>query len=250
MPEETQHIEAQDDRREMRDILRATGVPVISIQPVVFLDNLFTPWARPALIERNTIVYCHQETLEVAWICHEDIANFMIAAMERPELAGRNLPIAGPETVCLPQLTEKLSRAWGRSLTYESQSVDDFCDNLGEAMKGQSSLDMDLVVEQMRRAYTYYRGSNDFNPDMSEVMELLPVKLTPIEVVGEDASLAGECVKNSCQWAVFGLIDEFTIGDELGTGWSNIVIRMLKMETSHEECLNSVLPVSNLTLTP
>jgi uncharacterized protein YbjT (DUF2867 family) len=181
VPDETQHIKAQDDRREMRELMRATGLPVISIQPVVFLDNLLEGWARPALVERDTIVYCHQESLEVSWICHYDIAQFMMAAMERPDLAGRNFAVAGPETVRLPQLTSKLSRAWQRPLKYESQTVDDFCDNIGRAMRNRSTLDLDEVISQMHKAYTYYRESDEFRPDMTEVLKELPVPLTPIE---------------------------------------------------------------------
>lgn len=181
VPDETKNVKAQDDRREMRSLLRATGLPVISIQPVAFIDNLLEGWARPPLVERDTIVYCHQETLDVSWICHHDVAQFMIAAMEHPELAGRNFAVGGPDTVRLPQLAEKLSRAWGRPLKYESQSVDDFCDKISEAMRGRASLDVDVIVSQMRRAYTYYRESDEFKPDMTGVLRDLPVTLTPIE---------------------------------------------------------------------
>lgn len=181
VPDESKGIRAQDDRREMRQLLRATGVLVVSIQPVVFLENLLEGWARPPLVERDTIVYCHQESLEVSWICHHDIAQFMMAAMERPDLDGKNFAVGGPETVRLPQLTAKLSHAWDRPLKYESQTVDDFCEKISQAMKDRSSLDLDRVVNDMRKAYTYYRESDEFKPDMTEVLKQLPVSLTPIE---------------------------------------------------------------------
>ncbi|KAI0148901.1 hypothetical protein BJ166DRAFT_628542 [Pestalotiopsis sp. NC0098] len=181
VPDESKGIRAQDDRREMRQLLRATGVPLVSIQPVVFLENLLEGWARPPLVERDTIVYCHQESLEVSWICHHDIAQFMMAAMERPDLDGKNFAVGGPETVRLPQLTAKLSRAWDRPLKYESQTVDDFCEKISQAMKDRSSLDLDRVVADMRKAYTYYRESDEFKPDMTEVLKQLPVSLTSIE---------------------------------------------------------------------
>jgi len=181
VPETTQHVKAQDDRREMLRLIRSTGLPTISIQPVVFLDNLLEGWAKPALVERNTIVYCHQETLEVSWICHHDIAQLMIAAMSRPELAGRNFPVAGPETVKLPELTCILSKAWKRELRYESQSVDEFCEKISESMGQRSGLDVQTVISQMRKAYTYYRESDEFNVDMTHALKELPVKLTTIK---------------------------------------------------------------------
>ena len=180
VPETTKHVKAQDDRREMLRLIRSTGLPTISIQPVVFLDNLLEGWARPALVERETILYCHQTTLDVSWICHYDIAQLMIAAMSHPELAGRNFAVGGPETVRLPQLTEILSKAWGKTLKYESQSVDDFCNKISESMGTRSGLDTEVVIKQMRKAYTYYRESDEFKVDMTEVLKELPVKLTPI----------------------------------------------------------------------
>lgn len=182
VPEEPQDIKAQDDRREMRRLLRESGVPVISIQPVVYLDNLLEGWALPPIRDRNTVVYCHKPDLEVSWICHHDVAQLMLAASTRPHLAGRNFAVGGPEIVRLSQLTEKLSRAWGRELQHENQTVPDFCEKIGESMKGRG-LETEKIVSQMFKAYTYYNEAEDkpFRIDMGPVLKELPVELTPIE---------------------------------------------------------------------
>jgi uncharacterized protein YbjT (DUF2867 family) len=177
-----QDIKAQDDRREMRRLLRESGIPVISIQPVVYLDNLLEGWALPPIRDRQTVVYCHKPTLEVSWICHHDVAQLMMAAMERPDLAGRNFAVGGPETLRLHQLTEKLSRAWNRKLDYECQTVADFCDKISKTMQGRG-LETERIVSQMFKAYTYYNEAPDhpFNIDMRPILQELPVSLTPIE---------------------------------------------------------------------
>ncbi|KAF2730567.1 NAD(P)-binding protein [Polyplosphaeria fusca] len=181
VPEVPQDIQAQDDRREMRTILRSSGVPTISIQPVCYLDNLLEGWALPPIRDHNTVVYCHKPDLKVSWICHHDVAQLMLAACQRPELAGRNIPIGGPETVILSQLTDKLSRAWERKLDYENQTVADFCDKISKTMQGRG-LETDTIVSQMFKAYTYYNEAEDepFNINMESVLKELPVKLTPI----------------------------------------------------------------------
>jgi uncharacterized protein YbjT (DUF2867 family) len=182
VPEIPQDIKAQDDRREMRRLLRESGVPVISIEPVVYLDNLLEGWALPPIRDRKTVVYCHKPDLKVSWICHHDVAQLMVAAMQRPELEGRNFAVGGPETVQLHQLTEKLSRAWGTELQYECQTVPDFCDKISATMQGRG-LDAKKIVGQMFKAYTYYNEAEDepFNVDMGPVLEELSVELTPIE---------------------------------------------------------------------
>lgn len=182
VPLEKQDIKAQDDRREMRERLRASGVPVISIQPVVYLDNLLEGWALAPIRDRNTVVYCHKPELRVSWICHHDVAQIMVAAMLRPELAGRDIPVGGLETVVLEQLAAKLSRAWGRQLGFENQTVPDFCEKIGKTMQGRG-LETERIVSQMFKAYTYYNEAEDepFNIDMGPVVKELGVNLTPIE---------------------------------------------------------------------
>lgn len=186
VPKEPQDIKAQDDRREMKRLLRETGMPVICIEPVVYLDNLLEGWALPPIRDRHTLVYCHKPSLIVSWICHHDVAQLMLAALSRPHLAGRDFPVGGPETVRLDHLAEKLSRAWGHKLDYECQTVADFCDKIGKTMEGRG-LDTETIVRQMFKAYTYYNEAADepFRIDMGPVLRELPVELTPIEIWAE-----------------------------------------------------------------
>ncbi|KAF2491114.1 NAD(P)-binding protein [Lophium mytilinum] len=180
--EVSQGIKAQEDRREMRRVLRASGVPVISIQPVCYIDNLLEGWALPPIRDRNTLVYCHKPSLQACWICHHDVAQLMLAAALRPDLAGRDIPVGGPEVVRLQELAGKLSNAWGRKLEYENQTVADFCEKISKTMQGRG-LETERIVSQMFKAYTYYNESPDhpFVIDMAPVLKELSVKLTPIE---------------------------------------------------------------------
>jgi uncharacterized protein YbjT (DUF2867 family) len=177
-----QDIKAQDDRREMREILRESGVPTISIQPVSYLDNLLEGWALPPIRDRSTVTYCHKPSLEVSWISHHDCAQLIVAAMSQPQLAGRDIPVGGPETVRLPILTEKLSRAWNKKLDYDCQTVADFCDKISKTMEGRG-LETERIKKQMFKAYTYYNESETkpFVIDMAPVLKELDVELTPIE---------------------------------------------------------------------
>lgn len=181
VPKEVQDIKAQDDRREMRKLLRES-VPTISIEPVVYLDNLLEGWALPPIRDQQKVVYCHKPDLRVSWICHHDVAQIMMAAMLRPDLAGRDITVGGPETVVLSRLTEKLSNAWAKKLDYENQTVADFCDKISKTMQGRG-LETDKVVSQMFKAYTYYNEAEDepFKVDMEPVVKELGVQLTPIE---------------------------------------------------------------------
>lgn len=183
VPQEARGFAAQDARHAMRRLLFASGVPSVSIQPVVFLDNLLKGWAWPPIAERDIIVYPHRPDLDVSWICHDDLAALMIAALERPALAGRSFAVGGAETVRLPQLARKLSRAWERPLGWESQPIDQFCERMRHVFDGRASLDEDQLITELFRIYTWYNTSPEhpFRVDMADVLKELPVTLTPIE---------------------------------------------------------------------
>jgi uncharacterized protein YbjT (DUF2867 family) len=184
VPQQRRGFAAQDARHEMRRRVMAAGVPAVSVEPVVFLDNLLKGWAWPSIARDRRIVYAHRETLDVSWICHDDLAALMLAALERPHLAGRSFAVGGAQTVRLPQLAEKLGRAWNLPLTWQSQSIDDFCQRMRQVFEGRSSLEADRLIGELHRIYTWYNESPErpFCIDMAPVLRELPVALTPIEV--------------------------------------------------------------------
>ena len=183
VPQVKRGFAAQDARHEMRRLLFASGVPVVSIEPVVFLDNLLKGWAWPSIALHNRIVYAHKETLDVSWLCHDDLAALMVAAVERPRLAGRSFAVGGAQTVRLPELARILGRAWGRPLTWESQGIDAFCQRMRQVFEGRSSLEADHMLDELRRIYSWYNESPEhpFRVDMAPVLRELPVRLTPID---------------------------------------------------------------------
>ncbi|CAK7231609.1 hypothetical protein SBRCBS47491_007991 [Sporothrix bragantina] len=190
VPDECQEIRAQDDRRTIRADLRAQGLDVISIQPVCYLENLLEGWALPPIRDEHTLVYCHKPSLQANWISHIDVAKLMISAMQRPELAGRNIPIGGPETVRLVELAEKLGRGWGVELKCVNQTVPDFCDAMGAAMRKRASIDVDRIISQMFKAYSWYNDSptDPFIVDMDAVLKELPLD-KPLLTIEEWARL-------------------------------------------------------------
>lgn len=183
VPREKRGFAAQDARHEMRRRVFASGVAAVSVEPVVFLDNLLKDWAWPSIARDMRIVYAHKPTLDVSWICHDDLAALMIAALERPWLAGRSYAVGGPETVRLPELAQRLGRAWNRPLGWESQSIDDFCQRMRQVFEGRSTLQAEQFIGELRRIYSWYNDSPErpFCVDMAPVLKDLPVRLTTIE---------------------------------------------------------------------
>jgi uncharacterized protein YbjT (DUF2867 family) len=181
VPKDRLGFAAQDARHEMRARIFGAGLPAIIVQPVVFLDNLMKPWAWPRIAHDNVICYAHSETLDVSWICHDDLAALMIAALERPQLAGSVFDVGGPDTVRGPELARRLGAAWNRPLRFESQSIDDFCARMRET--NASNLAAEQMIGELGRIYHWYNEAPEhpFVVDMTSVLSHLPVRLSSIE---------------------------------------------------------------------
>jgi hypothetical protein len=84
--------------------------------------------------------------------------------------------------VRLPVLAEILGRAWNLPLTWQSQSIDAFCERMRQVFEGRSSLEADRLIGELHRIYTWYNESPEhpFQVDMAPVLRELPVTLTPI----------------------------------------------------------------------
>jgi uncharacterized protein YbjT (DUF2867 family) len=171
---------AHDTRLLMKQAMREAGVPVTCIQPVIYMDNLLRPWALPTLQAEDVLEYAHDPALEVSWICAEDTAALMVAALARPATAGRDYTVGGQQVLRLPELAAALSAVLGRPLGWRSLPIPDFCERMRQLFKG-SGLDEAVLVGELSRIYEWYNTAPEkpFKVDMRPVLSELPVHLTP-----------------------------------------------------------------------
>lgn len=173
---------AQDARFRIRADLFASGVPTVSIQPVIYAGNLRFPWVVDGIVDDGMIRYPHDETLAVSWISQESTADLMIAAMARPELAGRGFNVGGPDAVRGPELAVRLSPIVGRQLRFETLPVAEFARRMA-ARFGEASLPTPKLIEALERIYHWYNYGVErpFTVDMAPVLAELPAPPETIE---------------------------------------------------------------------
>ncbi|MBK7284060.1 MAG: hypothetical protein IPI83_06490 [Sphingomonadales bacterium] len=73
------------------------------------MDNLLTNWARPFIVNEGRYVYPHNPQLEANWISLDDVAKFMLASIERPDMEGAWINIGGPERLRGKQVAQFLT---------------------------------------------------------------------------------------------------------------------------------------------
>lgn len=165
-----------------------SGAPATVLGPVLFMDNLLTDWARPFIVNEGRYVYPHQPELEANWISLDDVAKFMLASLERPDLEGAWLNIGGPERLVGKQVAAYLSEALGREIVYDPCTPEEFGHYLVAAAR-------DAMPEAMRADFAraiadFYEYNNKaptkpFSVNMEHVYERFPELEGKLETMGQ-----------------------------------------------------------------
>jgi uncharacterized protein YbjT (DUF2867 family) len=169
-----------DIAMEMEDAFAQSGVPLTVFRAVLFMDNLLTNWARPFIVNEGRYVYPHRPDLGANWISLDDVAKFMIAALDRSDLEGARIVIGGPERLYPGDVARILSDTLGKTVTYDPCTPEEFGVNLVKAFGDGIPPSMREVTA--KRIAKFYRFNNEapFNPfavDMKAVLERIPIEL-------------------------------------------------------------------------
>jgi uncharacterized protein YbjT (DUF2867 family) len=161
-----------------------SGAPATVFGSVLFMDNLLTNWAFPHIVGEGRYRYPHRAGLEASWISLDDVAKFMIAAIDRPDLEGAWLNIGGPEALTPPELVATLSKVIGKPLVYDPMTPAEFgkmlCDAFGDEITPQERAVMEPFIKDF---YTYNNETplTPFKVDMGPVLERIPIEMETLE---------------------------------------------------------------------
>ena len=107
-----------DNKARVEEKVRALGFPSwVIIRPVFFMENLLSPWFKPA-IDGGQLAAGIKPTTSLQMIAVRDIGEYGRLAFERhAELNGKAIDIAG-DAPTMPQAAEIISRAAGRKVVH------------------------------------------------------------------------------------------------------------------------------------
>lgn len=160
-----------------------SGVPATVFGAVLFMDNLLTNWSFPYIVRDGKFIYAHRPDLEANWISLDDVAKFMIASLDRPDMEGAWMNIGGPERLKPTDIAAALSDVIGRKIVYEPVSPRKF----GEFLTDAFGDDMGPEEREQTRAYidSFYQYNNTaptrpFQVNVDAMLERVPIKLETI----------------------------------------------------------------------
>ena len=157
-----------------------TGVPATVFGSVLFMDNLLTNWAFPFIINDGRYVYPHHPDLECSWISLDDVAKFMIASIDRPDLEGAWLNIGGPEILKPRVVAKHLSDAVGKEIRYDPSTPKQFGRHLADAFGDELTEEQKIPLAASIGAFYEFNNSSPLKPfrvDMGPVLERIPIEM-------------------------------------------------------------------------
>jgi len=107
-----------DNKARVEEKVRALGFPSwVIIRPVFFMENLLSPWFKPA-IDGGQLAVGIKPTTPLQMVAVQDIGQYGKLAFERhAELNGKAIDFAG-DALTMPRAAEIISRAAGRQVVH------------------------------------------------------------------------------------------------------------------------------------
>jgi NAD(P)H dehydrogenase (quinone) len=169
IPTEVTNVAAFEIKRSVEQDIRQSTLPYIILRPPLYMDNLAAPWSLPSIVDRNIIAYPLPAEIKVSWISLDDTAALVVAALERPELAGSIFDIGGLKSVNGKEIAQLFTQVLNRPFTYQQIPIDAFEHGLNQAFGEPTGTEI-AKIYRWRAAHP-----QSGEVDMSAVLQQLPI---------------------------------------------------------------------------
>ena len=176
-------LEAHDGRRAIEKAMEKSGMDYAVIRSMVFMDNLTRFWSKPSITNNDIFAYPCSPDLKISWVCLNDVAKFMVAALSNSSVKANKIYIGGPEILLGDQVAERFSRALNREIKFKSLDPKNFAGAMSKLVTGSEEYEDVSIYGGMAAFYTWY-NEQDPSPlaiDMAPAYKLLNVTPTYFE---------------------------------------------------------------------
>jgi uncharacterized protein YbjT (DUF2867 family) len=163
-----------DTKALAKGILSDADARIVAFEPTGYLGNLSAFFSAPSIVHENELRYPLPADHRQPWISVEDQAALVVAALDRPDLAGRWFRIG--EQLTGPELATGIGDGLGRPVRYVALDPDAFGRSLAPVMGEEigAALAHDYRMLGSRPAELA------LETDTTEIRELLGVQATPV----------------------------------------------------------------------
>jgi uncharacterized protein YbjT (DUF2867 family) len=171
-------IPMEDVKLETKEYLKNCGVHYVIIEPSIYAENLLAPYTTDYVKNERKVAYPTPENMPIGFISSRDVSAFVVEALYKPELSGQSFMISGLDNLKGNDLAEKFSIGLGKKIDFYAMPPQEFGDKLSILVGEKSARGVQGYYEMLASLPVY---PTKFNPNLQEVLEKLPVKMTTIE---------------------------------------------------------------------
>ncbi len=171
-------IPGEDVKLDIRDYLKNSGLNYVIIEPTIYMENMMGPFCAPFVKNEKKLAYPTPEAMPIGWIASRDVSAFVVEAIYNTHLKANTFQISGLENLNGNDLAEQFSEGVGERIEYYTMSPQEFGDILKPMVGEAGAAGVASYYESLQNTTEY---PPKFNPNMSEVLEKLPVKMTSLE---------------------------------------------------------------------
>lgn len=147
---------AHDGRREIERAIIESGVAHAIFETKVFMDNMIRSWTKPLIVNQGVFAYPAGPDLKISWICLDDVAAYMVEALQREDLPSGRFAIGGPEALIGDEVAERLSIAAGKPVRFQSLTPDEFASRMSMLVTGSAEVQPLSIYDGMASFYRWY----------------------------------------------------------------------------------------------
>ena len=151
-------VTGHDGRRDLEAAIAGSGVSYVFVEPVVFMDNMVRPWARPSIVRDGIFAYPAAETLRISWVAIEDVARVMVAALADPTLTAARIPLGGPQALTGSEVAAVLAEILGWPVVFRSLTPESFAADMSELVTGSRTVAPHSIYAGMAAMYAWYNA--------------------------------------------------------------------------------------------
>jgi NAD(P)H dehydrogenase (quinone) len=107
------------DHFHTEEYIRATGLAFTFLRQNMYMDKV------PQHAARGDVIRAPAGEGRVAWVSRDDVADSAIAVLTGSGHEGRAYDITGPEALTMAETAERLTAAFGRTITYQPETPDE-----------------------------------------------------------------------------------------------------------------------------
>ncbi|QOG04570.1 SDR family oxidoreductase [Flavobacterium sp. MDT1-60] len=171
-------IPGEDVKLDISNYLKNSGLNYVIIEPTIYMENMMGPFCAPFVKNEKKLAYPTPEAMPIGWIASRDVSAFVVEAIYNTQLKSDTFQISGLENLSGNDLAKQFSKGIGEKIIYYPQPPKEFGDILKPFVGEAGAAGVSSYYESLQNATEY---PPKFNPNMSEVLEKLPVKMTSLE---------------------------------------------------------------------